>query len=305
MNQARGEGGPPPWINPDMQQEIAWRDKDILISVPVKSGTTWTMNIVHQLLTGGDPDFEDIYAEVPWIELMKRPKMPVRELLDRVEAMSAERPRAFKSHAAPPVLPYVEAGGDLDVRYIVVFRNPEEALVSMKPFIEKHSEPWLELWQAPREALVRSEFAAFYHEVLDGMGMNAALFDFLRSWWPLRHAPNVLFMHFTDMKRDHEGSLRKIADFIDVKPTEQQWGAISEYTSFPWMKRHGGKFDGNLAADVRVLEPGAMVRKGQVGAARDDGMTEAIAEHIEMLGQEICGDAAARQWFYEGGPLPD
>ena len=135
-----------------MQQHVEWRDKDILISVPVKSGTTWTMNIVYQLLTGGDPDFEDIYAEVPWLEILTRPGMPLQELLDRVDTMRRDRPRAFKTHSAPPVLPYVEPGGTKDVRYIVVLRNPEEALVSIKPFLEKHTDEWYELWQVPKRA---------------------------------------------------------------------------------------------------------------------------------------------------------
>ena len=54
--------GPPPWINDTIQQRIEWRDGDIVVSVPPKSGTTWTMNIVHQLRSGGDPSFADIYA---------------------------------------------------------------------------------------------------------------------------------------------------------------------------------------------------------------------------------------------------
>ena len=83
MNAPSKPGGLPPWFDPEMQQHVEWRDKDILISVPVKSGTTWTMNIVYQLLTGGDPDFEDIYAEVPWLEILTRPGMPLQELLDR------------------------------------------------------------------------------------------------------------------------------------------------------------------------------------------------------------------------------
>ena len=41
MSTPSKKGGPPPWIDPAMQQQIKWRDKDILISVPVKSGTTW------------------------------------------------------------------------------------------------------------------------------------------------------------------------------------------------------------------------------------------------------------------------
>ena len=265
MNAPSKPGGLPPWFDPEMQQHVEWRDKDILISVPVKSGTTWTMNIVYQLLTGGDPDFEDIYAEVPWLEILTRPGMPLQELLDRVDTMPRDRPRAFKTHSAPPVLPYVEPGGTKDVRYIVVLRNPEEALVSIKPFLEKHTDEWYELWQVPKRALTRPDFPAFYHEVIESMGMNAAIFGFLQSWWPLRHNKNVLFMHFTDMKKDHEGSLRAIAEFIGAHPTDEEWKAVTDYTSFGWMKQNGIKFDATTATEVPVLTPGAMVRKGQTG----------------------------------------
>ena len=54
-----------PWIDPLLQQQIEWRDGDVVVSVPIKSGTTWMMSIVHQLRSGGDPDFVDVYAEVP------------------------------------------------------------------------------------------------------------------------------------------------------------------------------------------------------------------------------------------------
>ena len=297
-------GGGPRWIDPTMQQQITWRDKDILVSVPIKSGTTWTMNIVHQLLTGGDPDFEDIYAEVPWIELLTRPDMPVDELLDRVGSLRRDRPRAFKSHAAPPMLPYVEPTTGPDVRYIVVVRNPEEALVSIKPFIEKHTDAWFDLWEVPRAALTRPDFPAFYYEVADHMGLNRALFEFVESWWPLRHQSNVLLLHFADMKRDHDGSLRRIAKFLDVHPTDAAWRAIATYTSFSWMKQHARKFDATTAAAVPVLEVGAMVRRGAAGAAIDDGMTSDIARHLRTMGAEICSDPLALQWLYEGGPVP-
>ena len=69
------------------------RDGDIWISVPVKSGTNWMMNIVHQLLTGGDADFDSIYGVVPWPELVERPGQPAREVLDRLAAMPAGKRR--------------------------------------------------------------------------------------------------------------------------------------------------------------------------------------------------------------------
>lgn len=54
------------WFSPPLQMKVEYRKGDTIIAVPAKSGTTWTMNIFHQLKTGGDPDFKDIYAEVPW-----------------------------------------------------------------------------------------------------------------------------------------------------------------------------------------------------------------------------------------------
>ena len=52
-----------------------------------------------QLRTGGDPDFKDIYAEVPWPEFKERPDQPDEELLERWEKMPS--PRAFKTHSMP------------------------------------------------------------------------------------------------------------------------------------------------------------------------------------------------------------
>ena len=57
------------------------------------------MNIFHQLRTGGDPDFKDIYAEVPWPEFKERPDQPDEELLERWRQLPS--PRAFKSHSMP------------------------------------------------------------------------------------------------------------------------------------------------------------------------------------------------------------
>ena len=294
----------PPWIQPQIQQGIKWRDGDVVISVPAKSGTTWTMNIAHQLLTGGTADFRDIYQEVPWIEFLSHPGQPHQDVLDRVEAMPSSRRRVFKTHAAPPQLPFLKSGEDKDVKYIVVFRNPEEALVSFRPFLEQHSDEWFDLWQMPRAAMCRPDFPSFYSEVIDSHGMQGMFFGFLASWWPLRDQRNVLFLHFSDMKREHEASVRKIAEFLGVSPTADQWPVILEYTSFPWMKQHEDKFEASTVSKVPILKSGAMIRKGEVGKADSDGMTAEISRHLRATGSRICSDATAVNWFYDGGALP-
>src|SRR5438045_6970777 len=192
------QGGLPPWLNPQLQKDVAMRDGDTWISVPVKSGTNWMMNIVHQLLTGGDTDFASIYSVVPWPEFVERPGQPPQEVLDRIEAMPTSRRRAIKSHVAPPDLPFIKAGTGKDVKYVVVCRNPEEALVSFKIFLEQHTDAFYDLWKVPRAAMTRPDVSGFYREVFDAKAMQGMLFGFLSSWWPLRREKNVLLMHFAD-----------------------------------------------------------------------------------------------------------
>ncbi len=293
----------PGWSDPEIQNRVQWRDGDIVVSVPVKSGTTWTMNIVHQLRTGGDPDVQDIYVEVPWLELVPSPGVTREQRLAKLAAMPRNRRRAFKTHSPPGLLPYQKPGaGRKDVRYVVVARNPDEALASMHPFIHAHSDAWFDLWKLPRETLCRPDFASFYHEVARAM-FPPMLFGFLAGWWPLRHANNVLMLHFSDMKADHEGSVRKIARFLGFRPTAKQWPTILEYTSFAWMKAHEDKFELRTVAPVPVLDSGAMMRKGRVGAAKDDGVTPEISAEVARLGAEMFKDDAALQWFYRGGSL--
>jgi len=190
------------------------------------------------------------------------------------------------------------------VKYIVVFRNPEEALVSFRPFLDQHTDEWFDLWQVPREAMCRPDFPSFYSDVIDSNGMQRLFFGFLAAWWPLREEKNVLFLHYSEMKRDLEAAIAKIAEFLGIEPTAEQWLTILQYTSFPWMKLHEEKFEARTASEVPILGTGAMIRNGEVGKANHDGMTGDVSRHLRELGGMICPDASAVNWYYEGGILP-
>jgi hypothetical protein len=111
-------------------------------------------------------------------------------------------------------------------------------------------------------------------------------------------------MHFADMKRDHEGSVRKIAKFLGIEPRADQWPTILECTSFPWMKAHERRFEIPTAAEIPILMPGAMVRKGKTGTAREDGVTPAISAEIADVGRRMLANEEAFGWAYRGGELP-
>lgn len=63
----------------------------------------------------------------------------------------------------------------------------------------------------------------------------------IRTWWAIRHLPNLLMIHFNDLKRDLPGQIRRIAAFLDVPVQEDRWEAIQTYCSFDWMKRHASQ----------------------------------------------------------------
>lgn len=303
QQQGEQKKGGIPWLIPETQQLVEWRDGDIVVAVPAKSGTTWTMNIVHQLRSGGDGDFKDIYCEVMWMEFANKPGVTPEILAQRIAEMPTTRRRAFKSHAGPGVLPFVEAGSGKDVKYVVVIRNPEDALTSFRPFIASHKQEWFDLWGLPKEAFMRPSLEAFYNEIIVPQSMWMMVFGFAAAWWPKRHEKNVLFLHYTDMVKDHEGSIRKIADFLDMHPTAEQWPNILKYTSFEWMKAHEERFELPVYAP-NILESGAMVRRGQVGKAREEGFTEAMSADLLARGSQIIQDKDALHWIYHGGALP-
>ena len=295
--------GGPPWLNPEAQKGVVARDGDVWIAVPVKSGTNWMMNIVHQLLSGGSADFDSIYRVVAWPEFVERPGQDPREVLARIAAMPTGQRRAFKTHDGPPGLPFFKAGSGKDVRYVVVSRNPEEALVSFKLFLDQHTDAWYDLWKVPRGAMTRPDFETWFREVAVPKEMAGMFFGPIAAWWPLRREKNVLFMHFADMKRDLSAATRKVAEFLGARPTDAEWAKINEHVSFDWMKRHESKFDTLANTPVRVLEPGGMMRKGKTGASREDGMTDEIARQVRAMGSKIVRDEAALAWIYGGGDV--
>src|SRR4051812_48155359 len=191
------------------------RASDVIIASYAKCGTTWLQQMVHSLRTGGDLDFDDISRVVPWIET-------AADLgLDLDGAQRAE-PRAFKSHLSYDQVP---AGA----RYIVSVRDPRDALVSGYRFFEGW---FFEPGAIDIETLGRARFVE-----------GRTYYTHLASWWPHRHDDNVLLLAYEQMQNDHEGSVRRVAEFIGFGDDDSRIAIAIRESSLASMQAHHDKYD--------------------------------------------------------------
>lgn len=248
------------------------RASDVVITPYGKCGTTWLQQIFHTLRTRGDFDFDDISRVVPWIETAKIVGVPL-DLAQRAE------PRGFKSHLGYDRVPK-------GARYIVSFREPKDALVSMYRFMEG--------WFLEPGAIPMDAFAQTW---LGRTAGGTDIWTHLLSWWAERDNPDVLVLCYEDMNADPEGTVRKVAAFCGIALDDELLALTLERSSFAFMLAHKDRFDDFLmrtASEVRCgLPPGsdsAKVRKGGVGEHSHE-LSPEIAAAVDAKWREIVTPA--------------
>ena len=93
--------------------------------------------------------------------------------------------------------------------------------------------------------------------------MYGDYFDWYMGWSKYRKNPNVIFIHFEDMKENLEAVVRNLAAFIGKPLTDDTINDIVKYCEFDNMKQNT---TGNLSV-VKVIkaEISPFMRKGAVG----------------------------------------
>lgn len=241
------------------------RPDDVVITPFAKSGTTWLQQMVHCLRTRGDMDFDDISRVVPWIE--SSPALGID-----LDAEQRANPRAFKSHLEYEPIP---KGG----KYINSVRNPGDALYSMYKFMEG--------WFLEPGAVNLDEFAR------ERFIKSGAYWRHLKSWWAQRQEPTVLFLAYEHMQKDLPGTIKRVAEFIDIPLDDELLELTLEHASFAYMSAHQDRFDDigmRKLSETRCKLPSGSdstkVREGKVGE-RKKLSAEIIAELDEVWHQEI------------------
>jgi aryl sulfotransferase len=183
------------------------RAGDIVISTSIRSGTTWSQQIVRQLILWDRPD--EILARTlqmdasPWLDY------PGEQVDTGIALLEAQQHRRYiKTHLPLDGLPYYP-----QVRYIVVARDARDVFMSLFNFYTNFSDEYLALTnenpqrigpplpacpadvhQAWRDWITRG----WFEWESEGYPFWGNLHH-TQTWWNFRHLENILFVHYNDL----------------------------------------------------------------------------------------------------------
>jgi len=221
------------------------RENDVIIATAPKVGTTWMQQIVN-LLIFQSPEPRRLMEFSPWIDC--RFRGPIEQMLSIIEAQTHRR--FLKSHLPLDALPIYD-----EVRYIHVARDGRDACMSLLNHYNSFTPESLETFDKiglsdetigrtfPRLPKTRREFFLHWNgdsENDSALRVSDFFFRLERSFWTERRRPNLLLVHYNDLKADLSGEMKRIAEFLGISTPDSLWPSLVEAASFEAMKRDGG-----------------------------------------------------------------
>ena len=221
-------------------------------------GTTWVQEIIWELRHGSgsaDTRTESFDGVFPWIDH--------KEGIDQIKDMVP--PRLLKTHFNASFYHRQLEGRSPCPKFIHIIRNPKDTILSYyhhhRLFVMQHS------CTKPELIDTWDEFFEFYKK---GQIRFGDLFDHAVGWRKHLGHPRILFLSYEELKLDHKGCVKKIADFLDCKRTEEELEKIVQNTTFEAMKARPVHL---YAEFMRIGEEKTnerFFRKGQIGSWKEE-----------------------------------
>jgi hypothetical protein len=290
-----------------MQDNARWdgfefRSSDVVISTPPKCGTTWTQMLCALLIFDG-PEFPAPLSTLsPWLDQSTRPLSQVYSVYD------AQRHRRFiKTHTPLDGLPLHP-----EVTYVVVGRDPRDAMVSMEHHFDNMD---LERVLALRGEAVGNDdldslpprppvsddpterFRSFVRTThYTGVVNLTQVLHHLDTAWQRRDAPNVVMCHYADYTADLPAEIVRLADALDVHMPNERARELAAEATLDRMRDRAVEVVPN--AGVIWKDDHAFLRAGGFGEwqARvdDDDLTEYDAVVSSIVSPNLA------TWAHQG-----
>jgi len=275
------------------------RDDDIIVTTGLKAGTTWTQRILAALVLGPVPLYARMFTVSPWLDARTSPIEPI------LDGLEAQRHRRFiKSHLAAdglrffPQAKYIVVGRDTRDVFMSMFNHYSGYTDVMYAILNDADRPGAEFPRCPatpRELWPRWMGEGWFDWESDGWPFVSP-HHHLATWWAVRDLPNVLFVHFSDLKVNLEQEMRRIAAFCEIEIDEDAWPSLVATVGLDTMREEARGIDDPMS---RVFEGGA----DRFFFTGDNGRWRTVLTDEDLALYESAAsmlDPVLRQWLEQG-----
>jgi len=276
--------------------DFRFRNDDIVIATYGKSGTTWMQQIVGQLVFDGAEGVA-VNECSPWLDLRVVPNEV------KLAQMEAQKHRRFiKTHLPVDALVFSPLA-----KYIYVGRDGRDVLWSLHNHWAKANDKWYAAINdtpgrvGPPIPRCQRDVVDAFREWLARDGYPFwPMWENVKSWWAVRDLPNVLLVHYANLKRDLPGQMRRIARFLDIPIDRDRFGGIVEHCTFDYMKKNAALVT-PLGGAIFAGGAEAFINKGTNGRWREALTGDDVAAYESRANEELGAECA--RWL-ETGELP-
>ncbi len=267
-------------------RDFALRAGDIVVSTRSKHGTTWMQTMLLLLIHGPPPLPAPLGELSPWIDHVVE---PADDLFVRL-AQQVHR-RVVKTHTPLDGVPI-----DSRARYVVVARHPLDAAVSLYhqgDNLDRDRLAQLTGTSAPPSRKPRPPLSDWLSDWIDHVADPAEELDSLdgvlhhvKDAWSRRYDPNVVIVHYEDLRADLGAQMRALASFLDVAVAETQMEELVAAASFDSMRAQATQ----LAPDAHgvLRDARAFFRRGSSG----EGAASVSESALERYDRRVADLAA-------------
>jgi aryl sulfotransferase len=279
---------------------FAPRDGDIVVATYPKCGTTWTQRIVD-LLIHQNTQARPIMEVAPWIDATFF--NTIEDDLATLEAQTHRR--AMKSHLPFDALPIYDS-----VKYVHVARDGRDACFSFHNHmlgtlpeagmrIAMNSPVPLDGPPPPTPEDPREYYLDWIAqaEAGEGKARDLPFFEYEMTYWRERHRPNVLMVHYNDLKADLPGEMARISAFLDIDTPPDVLTELARAAEFANMKAQGPEL---LKKIEEHFDRGSdrFLNKGTNGRWKDILTADDVDRYQRLAGERL--PPGARAWIGGG-----
>ena len=292
----------------DSERWVAFepRATDVCIASTMKTGTTWTQALVANLLFPNQKFPKKVSELSPWIDDRS---IPITSVLQEINTQSHRR--FIKTH-----LPLYSLRFFPEIKYIYVGRDGRDVALSIwNHYLNYTDEVYKNINNLPN--LVGNKFPkpprkfkifwrhwctkGWFDWENDGYPFWSHLSG-VQSWWDYRDLPNILFLHYADMKTDLFSCIKKVASFLEIEITSDEIKNVQNSISFKAMRANADSYvpDGGISWKGGGK---TFLNKGINGRWRDLLSEEELQLYEAATKKSVSFDC--RYWLENGGEVPD